>query len=100
MSGYGAVTAWATATQKAVDLVGGWPSQQQIARALEGHGFYTPAGYHVMGTDHQGKSPAYSGRMTWSDEVGAAVLEDVNVFAPQEVSPPIGTDAESWVQSW
>jgi branched-chain amino acid transport system substrate-binding protein len=100
MSGYGAVTAWATATQKAVDLVGGWPSQEQIARTLEGHGFFTPAGYHVMDEGHQGKSNSYSGRMAWSEEIGAAVLEDVNVFAPAEVSPPPGTMAEEWVNSW
>ena len=100
MSGYGAVTAWATAVDKFVRIVDGWPSQGQIAAALEDHGFYTPAGYHVMGRDHQGKSSACSGRMTWSEEVGAAVLDDVNVFAPQEVSPPPGTTAEEWVDSW
>jgi len=100
MSGYGAVTAWATATEKAVDLTGGWPSQEQIARSLEDHGFHTPAGYHVMGSDHQGKSNAYSGRLEWDDDADSAVLEDVNVFTPQEVAPPIGTDAEEWVNSW
>jgi branched-chain amino acid transport system substrate-binding protein len=100
MSGYGAVTAWATAVDKLVRILDGWPSQEQIATALEGHGFHTPAGYHVMGEDHQGKSNAYSGRMTWSEDVGAAVLEDVNVFTPQEVSPPPGTTAEDWVNSW
>ncbi|WP_225935370.1 ABC transporter substrate-binding protein [Halobaculum magnesiiphilum] len=100
MSGYGAVTAWATATAKLVDVIGGWPSQDQIARSLEGHGFYTPAGYHVMGTGHQGKSNAFSGRMEWSEDVGAAVLSDVNAYAPQEVSPPEGTTAEEWVNSW
>lgn len=100
MSGYGAVTAWATAVDKLVTILGGWPSQKQIASALEGHGFNTPAGYHVMGEDHQGRSNAYSGRMAWSDEIGAAVLEDVNVFTPQEVSPPPGTKAEEWVKNW
>jgi branched-chain amino acid transport system substrate-binding protein len=100
MSGYGAVTAWATATQKVVDVLGGWPSQEQIARSLEGHGFYTPAGYHVMSRGHQGMSNSYYGRMTWSDELGAAVLSDVSSFAPPEVSPPPGTTAEDWVNSW
>ncbi|WP_246308039.1 ABC transporter substrate-binding protein [Halorarum salinum] len=100
MSGYGAVTAWATAVAKLVDVIGGWPSQDQIARGLEGHGFYTPAGYHVMSAGHQGKSNAFSGRMAWSEEVGAAVLEDVNAYAPQEVSPPEGTTAEEWVNGW
>jgi branched-chain amino acid transport system substrate-binding protein len=100
MSGYGAVAAWATATQKAVDIVGGWPSQEQIATALEGHGFYTPAGYHVMSDDHQGTSNSFSGKMNWSDEVGAPVLEDVNMYDPREVSPPPGTKSAKWIGSW
>nr|WP_321111500.1 ABC transporter substrate-binding protein [Halorussus salinisoli] len=100
MSGYGAVAAWATATQKAVDIVGGWPSQSQIATALEGHGFYTPAGYHVMSEGHQGMSNSYYGEMNWSSDLGAAVLEDVNMYDPREVSPPPGTKSANWIDSW
>jgi len=100
MSGYGAVAAWATAAEKAVDVVGGWPSQEQIARTLEGHGFYTPAGYHTMSEDHQGMSNAYSGEMVWSEEVGAPVLEDVNMYDPREVAPPPGTLSADWIDSW
>ncbi|PSP79217.1 ABC transporter substrate-binding protein [Halobacteriales archaeon QS_1_68_20] len=100
-SGYGAVAAWATAVEKAVDLIGGWPSQDQIARALEGHGFYTPSGYHVIrADDHQGMSNSYYGRMTWDDDVGAAALTDVGSFGPREVAPPPGTSASDWIDSW
>lgn len=100
MSGYGAVAAWATATEKAVDLLGGWPSQAQIARSLEGHGFYTPAGYHVMSKGHQGHSNAYYGDMTWSDDLGAPVLENVTMSSPPELAPPPGTKAADWIDSW
>ncbi|WP_458185353.1 ABC transporter substrate-binding protein [Haladaptatus sp. NG-WS-4] len=100
MSGYGAVAAWATATEKAVDLTGGWPSQKQIARSLEGHGFYTPAGYHVISDDHQGMSNTYYGKMSYSSEYGAAKLEDVNMYSAQEVAPPPGTKATKWINSW
>ncbi len=100
MSGYGAVAAWATATEKVVNLTGGWPSQKQIAQSLEGHGFYTPAGYHVLSDDHQGMSNTYYGKMTYSNEYGAAKLEDVNMYSPQEVAPPPGTKATKWINSW
>nr|WP_277505263.1 ABC transporter substrate-binding protein [Haladaptatus sp. DYSN1] len=100
MSGYGAVAAWATATQKAVDMLGGWPSQEQIAMSLEGHGFFTPAGYHVMSERHQGLSTSYYGEMEWSGDVGAPILTDVNSYTPQEVSPPPGTTAIDWIESW
>jgi len=100
MSGYGAVTAWATAAEKAVDLVGGWPSQEQIARTLEGHGFFTPAGYHVMSEQHQGYSNTHVGELTWSDEHGAAALDDVTAYAPKEVSPPPGQTSRDWIEGW
>lgn len=98
-SGYGAVTAWATAVEKAVDLLGGWPSQEQIAQTLEGHGFFTPAGYHSM-QGNQGRSGAYFGELAWDADLDAAVLNDVKAFAAQEVSPPPETTSRDWIQSW
>ncbi|ELZ81064.1 branched-chain/neutral amino acids amide ABC transporter periplasmic substrate-binding protein [Haloferax elongans ATCC BAA-1513] len=100
MSGYGAVAAWATAVEKTVNLVGGWPSQEQIATALEGHGFYTPAGYHVMGQGHQGLSNAYYGDMVWDDDLGAPALENISMHSPPELAPPPGTTASEWISSW
>ncbi|WP_226005649.1 ABC transporter substrate-binding protein [Natrinema salinisoli] len=100
MSGYGAVTAWATAAEKAVSLLGRWPEQEELAMVLENHGFFTPAGYHTMGSDHQGYSNAHFGELTWSDEHDAAALQDVNVFAAKNVSPPPGEISSDWIGSW
>jgi len=88
MSGFGAVTAWATAVESAINILGEFPSQEQIAATLEGHGFYTPAGYHVMNVDHQCRSNGYAGVMEWSSEIDAPILTDVNTFAATEISPP------------
>ncbi|WP_396613280.1 ABC transporter substrate-binding protein [Haloferax sp. S1W] len=100
MSGYGAVAAWATAAEKAVTLVGGWPSQDQLATALEGHGFYTPAGYHVMGQGHQGLSNAYYGDMVWDDGLGAPALDNISMHSPPELAPPPRATASEWISSW
>lgn len=101
MSGYGAVTAWATAAEKAVDLLGYWPSQEELSTVLQNHGFFTPAGYHVMREhDNQGMSPAHFGEMGWDDDRDIAVLEDLNVYSPPDVSPPPGTESVEWINSW
>lgn len=107
MSGYGAVLAWATAVEKAIDLLGGneYPSQEQIAMALEEHGFFTPAGYHNMCQDHQGRSNGFAGRMVYDDDLGAAVLEDTNVYSATQISPPpMGSryevTAADWLDGW
>ena len=100
MSGYGAVTAWATAAAKVVEVTGTWPTQEQVARTLEGHGFYTPAGYHVMSEGHQGHSNAFYGDMVWDGDLGAPALENVTMSSPPELSPPPGETAEAWINSW
>ena len=100
MSGYAPVAAWATAVEKTVQLVGGWPSQDQIAATLENHGFYTPAGYHTIGPDHQGYSTAHFGRIEWDDDMDIAVLEDVETIPPNHVSPPQGTTTLDWIENW
>ena len=109
MSGYGAVAQWATAAEKAVELVGGWPSQEQIAMVMENHGFFTPAGYHTVGPDHQTYSAAHFGRLEWGtlpDGSDGPVLEDVTRLPPNSVSPPnsaYGVESETsidWINSW
>jgi branched-chain amino acid transport system substrate-binding protein len=100
MSGYGAVTAWASAVEKAIDVLGGYPSQEQIAAMLEEHGFMTPAGYHQMSTDHQCRTNAFAGQMVYDSELGAAVLEDLNIYSPPQISPPPGTVASEWLSGW
>jgi branched-chain amino acid transport system substrate-binding protein len=100
MSGYAAVASWATATEKAAQLVGGWPSQEQIAATLENHGFYTPAGYHTVAPNHQTYSTAHFGRIEWDDDRGHAVLEDVEAIPPSHVSPPQGQASLDWVNNW
>ena len=105
MSGYGAVTSWATAVEKAIDIIGGYPSQEQISSALEGHGFYTPGGYYNMCEDHQGRANGYAGVLAWDSDLGAPVIEDVNVFTGTQISPaPQNTEyaqsASEWLSSW
>lgn len=91
MSGFGAVAAWATAVESAINVLGEFPSQEEIAARLEGHGFYTPAGYHVMNVDHQCRSNGYAGVMEWDSDLDAPILTDVNTFAASQLSPaPVG----------
>ncbi|WP_290811265.1 ABC transporter substrate-binding protein [Halovivax sp.] len=100
MSGYGAVAAWATAAEKAVRVLGGWPEQETLAEMLVNHGFYTPAGYHTIGSDHQGYSNAHFGSLEWSDDLDAAIIEEVNVYDPKNVSPPPGQTSRDWIGEW
>ena len=105
MSGYGAVMCWATAVEKAWNVLGSYPSQEQIAAALEGHGFYTPGGYYNMSMDHQGRGNGYAGLMTWNSDIDAPELVDTNAYSATEISPPpqgsrYEVTAQNWISSW
>lgn len=100
MDGYGAVTAWATAVEKAVALLGRWPTQEEIAQSLKGHGYYTPAGYHVITDWNQQMRPHHAGRLTWDDQHDVPVIEDVEVFRPAEVASPPDQTTLEWIDSW
>ena len=105
MSGYGAVTAWATAVEKAIDQLGGYPSQEEISRTLEEHAFYTPGGFYQMGQDHQGRGPGYAGVMEWDSDLDAPILTDVNTYPVKSISPPPQGSAYEissldWLNSW
>jgi len=100
MSGYAAVTAWATAVEKAIDLLGEYPTQRQISRVLEGHGFFTPAGYHVISDDHEARSTTFIGDLAWDSGREVAVLENVSEWAPKTTSPPPGVSANNWINGW
>ncbi len=101
MSGYGAVMSWATAAEKAWNVLGSYPSQEQIAAALEGHGFYTPGGYYNVSMDHQGRGNGYAGVMTWNSDIDAPELVDTNAYSATEISPPpMGSRSEKTAQNW
>mgnify|MGYP000675234774 CR=1 FL=1 len=99
--GYMAVTAWATAAEKAVNVLGGWPSQEQLAAAMEQHGYYTPAGYHsIRPQDHQAMNSQYFGRMATESGRDVPVMEDINVYSASEIAPPPGATTMDWIESW
>jgi len=100
MSGYGAVTAWATAVEKAVDLLGEYPSQEQISRMMEGHGFFTPAGYHMISDDHEARSTTFIGDLRWSEARDAPILTNVSEYGPKNTSPPPRVSATDWIEGW
>jgi branched-chain amino acid transport system substrate-binding protein len=105
MSGYGAVTAWATAVERAIEQLGTYPSQEEISMALEEHGFYTPGGFFQMCQDHQGRGNGYAGVMEWDSDLDAPIITDVNTYPVKSISPPpqgsaYEVTALDWLNSW
>jgi branched-chain amino acid transport system substrate-binding protein len=91
------------AVEKAVGAKGGaWPTNDEIAAALEGLEFDTPRGRVLVRKDHEAVHEAMwgiaSGRK--HPEFGYPILDRLQVFPAAEVTPPEGQRTIDWIESW
>ena len=81
---------------------GGWPSNDEIAAALEGLQFETPRGPVTVRKDHEAVHDAMwgvaSGRK--HPEFGYPVLDQFRIFPAADVIPPEGAKTVEWIESW
>lgn len=95
---YQAMRFYVQAVEKAYQITGNYPSQNQIATALEGSAIQTPNGFVSM-PYHQAKEPAMFGRTVHTDEYDFALLEDRKYIAADLVNPPMGLDTMEWIET-
>jgi len=100
MSGYGTVALWATAADKAVQVLGRWPSQEEIASFMEGHGFFIPQGHVVCNKNHQCKHNTVTGKLAWQDEHDVVGLDEVSIYSDAQATAPPGQNTFDWLDSW
>ncbi len=99
---YAAITWYATAAEKAVEILGRWPEQDELAEFMAGHSFKTPGAFHYSDRDlyngRQGYANVHQGMVDVDgDEV---ILNDINTYRPELVTPPAGYTAEEWIDTW
>ncbi len=90
------------AVEKAMAANGGKkPSAEQIAAALRGSEWDSPAGRIKMalGDGQQAIQPTAIGRTKWDPAKKLVVMEDIQRFAAECVNPPAGTKSEDWIQA-
>lgn len=95
------IMAYVGGVERAYNLTGKWPSQEQVATALEsGSGYQSPTGFVSM-PGHQGKSSGIYGYTTLSQEDNKdfATLTDRTVIPADQVNPPQGMNTEEWAQN-
>lgn len=90
------------AVEKAMAANGGKkPSAEQIASALRGSAWDSPAGriQMALGDGQQAIQPTAIGRTKWDAAKKLVVLEDIQRFAAECVNPPAGTASEDWIKA-
>ncbi|WP_435365702.1 ABC transporter substrate-binding protein [Haloarchaeobius sp. DYHT-AS-18] len=94
-----AIQFYVGAIEKAYNITGSYPTQEQIASALEGSAIQTPGGTVAM-PNHQAKEPAFFGRTTYKDEYDFAVIEDAQLIPASYVNPPDGMKTMDWISNF
>ncbi|WP_331232377.1 ABC transporter substrate-binding protein [Natronorarus salvus] len=104
MSTYGAMTWYATAAERAVQLLGRWPEAEELAEIMSNHGFATPSVFCATDPDYfngrQAFSNLHSGELTWDDENDHAGWTNVREWSPIGNHPPPGVQSMDWLEGW
>src|SRR5262249_23246219 len=91
------------AIEKAVKAKNGaWPTDAEIAAAMEGLQFDTPRGPVLVRKDHEAVNDVMWGLTSGNKhaELGYPLLDQFRVFAPADVVPPEGKKTLEWMDSW
>jgi branched-chain amino acid transport system substrate-binding protein len=91
------------AIEKAIKAKNGaWPSNEEIAAAMEGLEFDTPRGRVLVRKDHEAVHDAMWGVASGKKhpEFGYPILDQFRVFPAADVTPPEGKKTVEWIEGW
>ncbi len=97
---YQAIYAYKHALEKASKAVGGWPTNEEIAKAMTGISFPTPSGMLTIREDHNGIEDCLVGITKMTAKYPFPTLDKTEVFSAAQVNPPIGMKTVDWINSW
>jgi branched-chain amino acid transport system substrate-binding protein len=89
--------------EKAVKVKNGaWPTNEEIAAAMEGLEFDTPRGRVLVRKDHEAVHEAMWGLASGKKHpvFGYPILDQFRVFPADNVTPPEGKKTVEWIESW
>jgi branched-chain amino acid transport system substrate-binding protein len=89
--------------EKAVKVKNGaWPTNEEIAAAMEGLEFDTPRGSVLVRKDHEAVHEAMWGLTSGKKHpvFGYPILDQFRVFPADDVTPPEGKKTVEWIESW
>ena len=81
---------------------GAWPTNDEIAAAMEGLEFDTPRGRVLVRKDHEAVHEAMWGVASGKKHptFGFPMLDQFRVFPASDVTPPEGKKTVEWIESW
>ncbi len=99
---YRTYAAWAglkAAYEKAIDILGRWPTTEEVIKAFEDLAYQAPGGTIIMRSDHQAVHGGVMGVTKFSEEYGFPILVDRVRIGAEEITPPFGMKTMDWVKT-
>ncbi len=99
---YQAIYGYKHAVEKAAKLVGGWPTVDEIAKAMSGLTFPSPSGNITIRQDHNAIEDVLIGFSKLTPKYPFPVLDPkrMEVFPASQVNAPVGIRTVDWINSW
>ncbi len=87
------------AYEKAMNVVGHWPTVEEVSKAFAFLEFDTPSGHISMaiGGGHQAIEPAAYGVIKFDSNLGSNTFTRIRMFQIRCVSPPNGVKSVDWI---
>jgi branched-chain amino acid transport system substrate-binding protein len=95
-----AIFAYKHSVEKAAKAVGGWPTIEEIAKAMTGITFPTPSGILTIREDHNGIEDCLVGITKLTPKYPFPILDKMEIFPAAQVNAPIGMKTVDWINSW
>jgi branched-chain amino acid transport system substrate-binding protein len=99
---YQALYLYKHAIEKAAKSAGGWPTNEEIAKAMTGLTFPTPSGDITIREDHSAVEDVLVGFSKLTPKYPFPILDPkrMEVFPANQVLPPVGIRTVDWINSW
>ena len=99
---YQALYLYKHAVEKAAKSSGGWPTKEEIAKAMSGLTFPTPSGNITIREDHSATEDVLVGFSKLTPQYPFPILDPkrMEVFTASQVLPPVGIRTVDWINGW
>ena len=99
---YQAIYAYKNAVEKAAKTAGGWPTADEVGKAMAGLSFPTPSGTLSFREDHNAIEDVLVGISKMTPQYPFPILDPkrLEVFPAKDVIAPVGVKTVDWINSW
>jgi branched-chain amino acid transport system substrate-binding protein len=92
--------AYKAAVEKCYNIIGAWPTKEQIAAALTSIEVPSISGYRSYTEDNRMEATFFQGITTHKNPYNFVTIDPVEIMPASQIQKPAGTKLFDWIKSW